>query len=177
MYFSCLASGDDLTSGYSSGDPDPITHHPRHVSSFHDYDHDVYLDCQDYYDNDDDDFIAPIPPPQILIVHNKKNSSINNNISNLNQNNSNNKRSAKVRRTQSMSNPSHTKRAATRAGSFRSHRSGDVRTGYGEGGIDDVGVSPTSASYSHSGHGAVTQQSSSFKRSRPGEVRNIALYF
>lgn len=126
LCFSRVLSADDLTSGYSSGDPDAgdliydLRHNPAPVPS-----------------------LEPTSEP---------------------------KRSAKVRRTQSLSASTLSLHRSQRAVTRRSEGRGAGRSGSagrGSGPVDDLGAP---ASYSSSGHTAAPHHGSSFKRSRPGEV-------
>ncbi|XP_037775259.1 uncharacterized protein LOC119572307 isoform X4 [Penaeus monodon] len=125
-----VLSADDLTSGYSSGDPDAgdliydLRHNPAPVPS-----------------------LEPTSEP---------------------------KRSAKVRRTQSLSASTLSLHRSQRAVTRRSEGRGAGRSGSagrGSGPVDDLGAP---ASYSSSGHTAAPHHGSSFKRSRPGEVSAYA---
>ena len=126
LCFSHVLSVDDLTSGYSSGDPDAgdLICDLRHLDTVP---HNLEI----------------IPEPR---------------------------KSTKVRRTQSLSASTlgnhRSQRAVVRRGEGREGlRSGNA--GRGSGPVDDL-VAP--AFYSSSGHPAASQQGSTFKRSRPGEV-------
>ncbi|XP_063604301.1 uncharacterized protein LOC134779891 isoform X1 [Penaeus indicus] len=125
-----VLSADDLTSGYSSGDPDAgdliydLRHNPAPVPS-----------------------LEPTSDP---------------------------KRSAKVRRTQSLSASTLSLHRSQRAVTRRSEGRGAGRSGSagrGSGPVDDLGAP---ASYSSSGHTAAPHHGSSFKRSRPGEISAYA---
>ncbi|XP_042887946.1 uncharacterized protein LOC122263537 isoform X2 [Penaeus japonicus] len=120
-----VLSADDLTSGYSSGDPDAgdLIYDLRH---------------------------NPAPVPSLEPTSELK-------------------RSAKVRRTQSLSASTLSLHRSQRAVTRRSEGRGAGRSGSagrGSGPVDDLGAP---ASYSSSGHTAAPHHGSSFKRSRPGE--------
>ena len=167
LCFSFVLSGDDLTSGYSSGDPDNVDAkrrtHPSSSSSqsqtnlhhsLNQSDEDAFYTDEESVNEDDYSAASlppPLPPPQTRQLPSKKLTS-------------------KVRRTQSMtSNAKPRTQTATRRSQRGNTLRQDLPEEYDYYTKDDLGLPDY---YSSSGQRAANgaQGEAGFKRSRPGEV-------